>query len=191
MLFKDNFYLELWQPICSGDWNHLCKFGRRYHEERFCETILNLDQWFRRRCRLKVFLIWSSGSPFVRRSVTICAILEEGIQRNNSVKLFWPVVQEEMSFEDISYLELWQPLCSVDWNHLCIIGRRHHEEQPCEIILNLDQWFRRKCLFLIWSYGSPFVQRSVTNCAILAEGIKRNNSVKLFWTWVSCYGDVF
>ena len=53
--------------------------------------ILNLDQWFRRKCRLKVFLIWISGSPFVQGSVTInlfCAILVEGIMRNNSVKLF-------------------------------------------------------------------------------------------------------
>ena len=83
---------------------------------------------------------------------------------------FGPVVQEKMSFKDISYLELWQPLCSVHWNHLCNIGRRLYEEQPCEIILNLDQWFRRKCrlkVFLIWSAGSPFVQRSVTICAIL------------------------
>ena len=51
---------------------------------------------------------------------------------------FGPVVQEEKSFKDISYLELWQPICSVDWNHLCTIGRRHHEKQSCEIILNLD-----------------------------------------------------
>ena len=56
--------------------------------EQFCEIILNLDQWFRRKCRLKVFLIWSSDSPFVQRSVTICASLVEGIMRNNSVKLF-------------------------------------------------------------------------------------------------------
>ena len=35
---------------------------------------------------------------------------------------FGRVVQEQMSFKDISYLELWQPLCSVDWNHLCYIG---------------------------------------------------------------------
>ena len=48
-------------------------------------------------------------------------------------------------FKDISYLELWQPLCSVDWNLLCNFGRMHHEKQSCEIILNLDQWFRRKC----------------------------------------------
>ena len=31
----------------------MCQFGRGYHEEQFCEIILNLDKWFRRRCRLK------------------------------------------------------------------------------------------------------------------------------------------
>ena len=53
----------------------------------------------------------------------------------------------------------------------------------CEIILNLDKWFQRRCLlkiFLIWGSGGPFVQRSRTICASLVEGIKRNNSVKLF-----------
>ena len=64
------------------------QFGRRYHQEQSCEIILNLDQWFRRKCHLKVFLFWSSGSPFVQQSITICAILVEGIKRNNSVKLF-------------------------------------------------------------------------------------------------------
>ena len=47
----------------------------------------NFDQWFKRNCRLKVSLIWISGSPFLQRSVTIFAILVEGIMRNNSVKL--------------------------------------------------------------------------------------------------------
>ena len=84
MSFKDISYLELWQPICSVEWNN---FGRRHHEEQFCEVILNLDQWFRR-CHFKIFLIWSSCSPFVQRSGTICAVLLEGIMRNNSVKLF-------------------------------------------------------------------------------------------------------
>ena len=83
----DISYLELWQPLCSVDWNHLCNFGRR-HEEQPCEIILKLDLWFRRKYCLKVFLIWSSGSPSVQRSVTICAILEEGIMRNNCVKSF-------------------------------------------------------------------------------------------------------
>ena len=90
------------------------------------------------------------------------------------------MVQEEMLFKGISYLELWQSLCSVNRNHLCNFIRRYLEEQFCEIILNLDQWFTR-CrlkLFLIWSSDSPFVQRNVFICAILADGITRNNSVK-------------
>ena len=35
-----------------------------------------------------IFLIWSSGRPFVQRSETICAILVEGIKRNNYVNFF-------------------------------------------------------------------------------------------------------
>ena len=88
-----------------------------------------------------------------------------------------------MPFKDISYLELWWPLCRAQLNHLCNVGRKHHEEQLCEIILNLDQWFRRKCclkIFLIWSFDSPFAQQSTTIGVILEEGIMRNNSVKLF-----------
>ena len=41
----------------------------------------------------KIFLIWSSGRPFVQQSGTICAILVEGIKRNNSVKLFFNLDQ--------------------------------------------------------------------------------------------------
>ena len=48
MSFKDIFYLELWWPFCSAEPNHLCNFGRGYHEEQFCEIILNLDRWFKR-----------------------------------------------------------------------------------------------------------------------------------------------
>ena len=65
MPLKDISYLELWLPFCSVEWNHLCNFGRGYQEEQFCEIILNLDKWFRRRCLLKIFLIWSSGGPSV------------------------------------------------------------------------------------------------------------------------------
>ena len=87
MSLKDISYLGLWQPLCLVEPNHLCNFGSRHHEEQFCENILNLDLWFRTRCRLKIFLIWSSGGPFVQPSRTICAILGDGIKRNNSVKL--------------------------------------------------------------------------------------------------------
>ena len=132
MSLKDVSYLELWQPLCSVERNHLCNFGRRHHEEQLCKTILNLDQWFRR-CCLKIFLMWL-------------------------------------------------PFCSAERNNLCTFGRGYYEDHFYEIILNLDQWFRRRCLLkkiLIWSFGGIFVQRSGTICAILVEGIKRNNSVKL------------
>ena len=82
MHFKDISYLELLQPLYSAERNHLCNFGRRHHEEQTCEIILNLDQWFRRKSCLKIFLIWSSGSHFVQQSGTICEILVDGIMRN-------------------------------------------------------------------------------------------------------------
>ena len=49
--------------------------------------------------------------------------------RNNSVKLseFGPVVQEQMSFNDVSYLELLRPFCSEEQNHLCIFGRGYYD----------------------------------------------------------------
>ena len=56
MLFKGISYLKFWQPFPSAERNHLCNFGRGYYEEQFCEIILNLGQWFRRRCCLKDFL---------------------------------------------------------------------------------------------------------------------------------------
>ena len=43
-------------------------------------------------------------------------------------------VADEMSFKYISYLELWQPLCSAEQSHLWTFGKVHHEEQFCEII---------------------------------------------------------
>ena len=84
MLFKDNSHLELWQPFCSAEQNHLCSFARGY-EEQFCEIILNLGEWVRR--FFKRFLIWSSGGPPVWWSMTIYAILKEGIIGNIDVKL--------------------------------------------------------------------------------------------------------
>ena len=192
MSIKDISYLELWPPLCSADPKHLCNLGRRYHEEQFCEILLNLDQWFRRNCPSKVFLIWISGSHFVRHSVNISAILLEGIMRNNSVKLFW--ISVSGSGADValktSYLELWQPSCLVEQNLLCNFERGHHREHSCEDMWNFDQCFRRCRLqtFLIWSSGGPFVMRSGIICAILVEGIKRNNSVKLFWIWTSVSG---
>ena len=72
MLFKGISYLELWQPFCSAERNHLCNFGRGYQEEQICEIILNLGQWFMR-CLLKDFLsgalatlLFSGAEPFMQ-----------------------------------------------------------------------------------------------------------------------------
>ena len=73
-----------------------------------------------------------------------------------------------ISFEDISQLELCQPLFVAELNHLCNFGSGHHEELFCEIISKLDQWFRR-C-----------IRPNESVCAILVEAIISNNSVKLF-----------
>ena len=60
------------------------------------------------------------------------------------------------------YLELWQPCCLAGRTICAILVelRRHHEDQFCEIILNLDQWFRCHLkILLIWSSGGHFDQR--------------------------------
>ena len=84
--------LELWQSLCPAEQNHLCNFGRGYHEKQF----------------------WNYFE-------------------------FGPVVQ----MFTISHLELWQPLSLAEWNHLCNFDREYYGEHSCEIILNLDLWFRR------------------------------------------------
>ena len=81
---------------------------------------------------------------------------------------FEPMVQEEMSLKGISYLELWQPFCSVECNHLCNFGTGYYEEQICEIILNLGQWLRRRyrlkdflagaLAVLLFGGAEPFMQ---------------------------------
>ena len=57
-------------------------------KKKFCEIILNVDKWFLRRCCLKTFLIYNSGSPFVLRFRPICAILVKGTIEEDSVQLF-------------------------------------------------------------------------------------------------------
>ena len=130
----------------------------------------------------KIFLIWSSGGPFVQRSGTICAILVEGIMRYNSVKLFefGIVVQEEMTFKVISYLALWRlPLQQSGTVCAILVECIMQEEQFCQIILILDQWFRRRChlKYFYWELWRPLCSLEL-NYAILVEGIMGNLHVK-------------
>ena len=82
-----------------------------------------------------------------------------------------------MSLKDISYLELWWPFCSAERNHLCNFGKVYYEEQFCEIILNLDQWFRR-CLLKRFLSGALVTILFSGAEPIVVEDIKRNNSAK-------------
>ena len=61
---KDISYLQLCQSFCSMERNHFCNFRRGHYKKQLCKISLNLKQWFR--CYLKVFLINSSGGPFVQ-----------------------------------------------------------------------------------------------------------------------------
>ena len=49
-----------------------------------------------------------------------------------------------MWFKDITYLEVWRHLFSAEQKTI-VQARGHYEEQFCKIILNLEQWVRRKC----------------------------------------------
>ena len=83
-----------------------------------------------------------------------------------------------MPLKDISYLQYGTDLVLTEGDHFSNFGREQNEEHFCEIYLNLDQCFRRKSFFKI--SGCCIVWRSGTVGAILAEGIIRNISVKLF-----------
>ena len=87
MLFKGISYLELWQPICSAERNHLCNIDKGLPEEQFCEIILNMCQWFRRRCHFKDFLSGALVAPLFGNG-SIYAILKEGIMGNIHIKLY-------------------------------------------------------------------------------------------------------
>ena len=72
MPFKCIFLSGALAALCSTECNHLCNFGRGYYEEQFCELILNLGLWIRRRCCLEYFLsgalaalLFGGAGPFM------------------------------------------------------------------------------------------------------------------------------
>ena len=67
----------------AAEQNHLCNFDRGYPEKNFCEIILNLDLWFRMKCRLKDFLSGALAALMFSGAKTIYANLVEGIMWNS------------------------------------------------------------------------------------------------------------
>ena len=45
----------------------------------------------------------------------------------------WFISGEDIVYK-ISYLELWRPSCSLEWNNLCNFERGYHGEHSCEVI---------------------------------------------------------
>ena len=85
-----------------------------------------------------------------------------------------------MLFKDISYLELWLSFCPAVRNNLFKFGRGYQKEQFCEIILNLDQWFRCCLKDFLSGTLATLVFGSGTIYAIFVEGIMGHIHVMLF-----------
>ena len=82
MPVKGISYLDILQPFCSAECNNP---GRVYYEEHFCEIILNLGQWFRRKgCLKKNYLELWRPSCLVKWN-HLCTF-EKGIMGNIHVK---------------------------------------------------------------------------------------------------------
>ena len=101
------------------------------------------------------------------------------------------MVQEEISFKDISYLELWWPF--VQWSRtICAILvegiMRNDSVNLFGIWASGSGGMVRFKRFLIWSSDGPPVQWSRTIYALLKEGIMGNILVKLYEIWTSGSG---
>ena len=88
MLFKYISSCNLWWPFYSANQNSLCKFSRTYHPKHFYEIILNMDQWLSRFC-IKIFLIYSSGSPFFGGQNFLC-----NLSRGHYILYFCEIIFE-------------------------------------------------------------------------------------------------
>ena len=66
---------------------------RGYYEEHSCDIILNLGQWFRRRCCLKD--LYGALAALLFGGAELCNF-EEGIMGNIHVKLYdiWTITSE-------------------------------------------------------------------------------------------------
>ena len=93
------------------------------------------------------------------------------------------MVVQETSSKDISY-QLWRPFCSAEQGHLCNASRGHYQEHFCEIILNLEQWFRNCSIKYLLSTAQAVPLCSGVEpfeCAILVAGIEKHFCEFIFY----------
>ena len=124
----------------------MSNFGRQSPKEHSCIIISKSMHWLRKRSRLKVFSILSSGSHLVQRSGTVWAILVDSHVRNIPVKLFQNL-STDLAEEVLKSLFLFIALVAILFNvaeRLSNFGRGSSKEHSCEIISKSIHWFRRR-----------------------------------------------
>ena len=67
-----------------------------------------------------------------------------------------PLVKEDMSFYDISIYSSGPKFVQRNGMVCLIFDRGHHEEHFCEIILDLNKWFRRRFCLMIFKLWRPY-----------------------------------
>ena len=112
--------------LSFSETDHLCNSGRGYQEEQFCETILNSDKWFRRRCHLKDFL---SGA--------LTAVVSSG---GESLCNFGKGHNEEPTCEVILNLDLW-------FKRRCRLKKKFTDRQTQE---DRSQQLTSSCVMTWW-----------------------------------------
>ena len=188
MSFVDISYLKLLRPLCLIMLEEIIR-------NISMKLFFNLDRFFRRRCGLKIFLIYSSGILFFDRAKPFVHFFGRGNYKEHFYEFilnFDEWIRRRCRLKIVLIYSADGPFIQRSVTIFASFGRIHHEEQFCEIILNLNQWFRRRChlnAFLIYSSGGHFVRWSKTICAIFVEGIIRNISAKLFRIWTSDSGE--
>ena len=129
--------------------------------------------WLKRYHLKILFLFFSSGGHFVQQSWMAWAILAVVITRNISVKLFW--IQTSGSWDVVeNYLELWWLFSWAEQNQMCNLFIWHYGEHSCEVILNLNMWFRTCC------FKKRFTDRGTKDHAQWTK-INPNSSHWAFW----------
>ena len=93
----------------------MSSFGRKSPKEHSCIIISKSMHWLRRRIRLKVFSIFSSGGHLVQWSGTVRAILVDSHLRNIPVKLFQNL-STDLSEEVVKSIFLFIALAAILFN---------------------------------------------------------------------------
>ena len=183
MLFKGISYLELWQPFCSAECDHMCKFCRGYYEEQFCEILLNFGKWIIGRCCLKCFYLklWQPSCLVERNHLIICNF-ETGYHGEHPCEL-WNLDQWFRRCRFKTFL-IWSSGASpfVQWTDtICAILKQASWETILWNCYKFGSVVQEEMLLkiLIWSSGDPSVMWSRTIYAIFKEGIVENIHVKL------------